>query len=342
MNLFEEMYNTDNVIDQKHKEEHFMNSAARESQEKPIELVFHNIHDHGTEIADMWMNEVKTRTGGRVRFRKTSGEEPGALKTADLVRDVPAMGDRYPLLNLIQIPFIFPSSTVGSKVIAQLYVEFSELRDELSDVKVVGLGIGAILAIFSSKTWGPIRTLEDFKGARTRSMPLIDGIIEAFGAKPMHIGWFEMPRLLETGKLDALVLGVLPAHMFKLADGAAPYCTVAGKKSITMHPMRMYMKWDTWNSLPPDIRKTIEEIGPAGSDCWYAVQSGRDADSHLREALEYIDQKGELIKVTPKELKRWRQLIQPYRDSAVDDVAAKGLPARRFFNRMIELVEEYS
>jgi TRAP-type C4-dicarboxylate transport system substrate-binding protein len=342
LNLFEEMYNTDNAIAQKHKEEHHMNSAAGESGEKPIELVFHNIHDHGTEIADMWMNEVKTRTGGRVRFRKTSGEDPGALKAADLVRDVPAMGDRYPLLNLIQIPFIFPSATVGSRVIAQLYMEFPELRDELSDVKVVGLGIGAILAIFSTKTWGPIRTLEDFKGARTRSMPLIDPVIEAFGAKPMLVGWFEMPRLLETGKLDALVLGVLPGHMFKLADGVAPYCTVAGKKSITMHPMRMYMKWDTWNSLPPDIRNIIEAIGPAGPDCWYAVQSGRDADTHLREALEYIRQKGELIEVAPKELKRWRMLIDPLRESAVNDVEVKGLPARRFFKRMNELVEEYT
>ena len=316
--------------------------ANKKTQEKPIKLVFHNIHDHGVEIMDMWMNEVETRSGGRVRFTKTSGEEPGAVEAADLVRDVPAMGNRYPLLNLVQIPFIFPSSTVGSKVIAQLYVEFPELRDELSDVKLVGLGIGAILAIFSSKSWGPISTLEDFKGARTRSLPLIDGVIEAFGAKPMHVGWFEMSRLLETGELDAAVLGILPAHMFKLADGAAPYCTITGKRSITMHPMRIYMKWDTWNSLSPDICKIIEEIGPAGADCWFAIQSGRDADKHLREALEYIKQKGELIEVTPKELKRWRQLIQPNMDSAVNSVEAGGLPGRKFFNRMNELVAEYS
>ena len=319
-----------------------MNSDAKESQEKPIELVLHNIHDHGTEIADMWMNEVEARTGSRVRFKKSSGEDPGAAKAADLVRDVPAMGSRYPLLNLVQIPFVFPSSTIGSKVIAQLSVEFSELRGELSDVKVVGLGIGALMAIFSSKAWGPIRTLEDFKGARTRSLPLIDGVIETLGAKPLHIGWFEMGPLLETGGLDAAVLGVLPAHMFKLADGAAPYCTLAGNLSITMHPMRIYMKWDTWNSLPPDIRKIIEEIGPSGADCWFAVQSGRDADNHLHEALDYLEQKGELIKIAPKELKRWRRLIQPHHDAAVNSVEAKGLPGRKFMNRMVELVDEYS
>ncbi len=320
-----------------------MNSdTGKNPVEKPIELVFHNIHDHGVEIMDLWMKEVENRTDGRVSFRKTSGEDPEAIKAADLVRDVPAMGDRYPLLNLVQIPFIFPSSTVGSKVIAQLYKESPELRQELNDVKVVGLALGALLAIFSSKAWGPIKTLEDFKGARTRSLSMIDGVVEAFGGTPMHVGWFEMSRMLEKGDLDAAVLGVLPAHMFKLADGAAPYCTLAGDKSITMHPMRIYMKWDTWNSLPPDICKIIEEIGPTGADCWYAIQGGRDSDNHLDEALDYIKEKGELIIVSPDELERWRQLVQPNLDAAVDAVEAKGLPGRKFFGRMLELVEKYS
>lgn len=320
-----------------------MNSdAKKESQEKPIELLIHNIHDHGVEIMDLWINEVETRTSGRVRFIKSIGEDAGAIKVADIVRDVPAMGSRYPLLNLIQVPFIFPSSTVGSRVIAQLYAEFSELRDELSDFKIVGLGIGALIAIFSSQAWGPIRTLEDFKGARTRSLALIDRVIEALGAKPVHVGYLEMGDLLATGQLDAAVLGVMPAHMFKLADGAAPYCTLAGDRSITMHPMRIYMKWDTWNNLPPDIQGIIEEIGPTGSDCWYAVRNGIDFDTHLDEALDYIKQKGVLIEISPEELKRWHQLIRPHLDSAVNDVEAQGLPARKFFNRMIELVAEYS
>jgi len=287
------------------------------------------------------MNEIETRTRGRVRFTRSTGENPELIAAADVVRDVPANSSRYPLLNLVQVPFVFPGSTVGSRVIAQLYSEFSELRDELSDVKVVGLGIGALMAFFSSKAWGPIRTLEDFKDARIRSLLPIDGIIKTLGAKPLHVGYLEISHLLETGQLDATVLGILPAYNFKLAEGAAPYCTIAGDRSITMHPIRAYMKWDTWDSLPAEIRKIIEEIGPAGSDCWYAVQSGVDADNHLVEAMEYIKQKGELGKVTPEELDRWRRLIRPNLDSIVRDVEEKGLPGRMFFNRMNELVDEY-
>ena len=320
-----------------------MNSdVEKKSPEKPLELVFHNIHDHGVEIMDMWMNEVATRTAGRVRFTRTSGEDRSLIEKADVIRDVPAGGERYQLLNLIQIPFIFPSSTVGSRVIAQLYAEFPELREELSDVKVVGLGIGALMAIFSSKARGPIRRLEDFKGARIRSLPQIDGVIEAFGARPLHIGYLEIGSLLEKGELDATVLGLLPAWTFKLAEGAAPYCTIAGDLSITMHPMRTFMRWESWNRLPSDIQEIINGIGPAGSDCWFAIQIGRDADNHLQEVLEYFRQYGELIKVEAEELERWRGLVQPRLDAALDAVEAEGLPGRKFFSRMLELVEEYS
>jgi TRAP-type C4-dicarboxylate transport system substrate-binding protein len=317
-------------------------TADKKPSGKPVELVIHNIHDHGTEIMDMWMKEVVTRTGGGVGFKKTTGEDRGAIQAADIVRDVPAGGERYRLLNLIQIPFIFPTATVGSRVVAQMYAEFPEMRKELDDVKVLGLGTGAPLAIFSSKYWGPVRSLENFKDARTRSMPQIDKVIEAFGAKPRHVGWFEMPQLLKSGELDAAVLGVLPGHQFKLEEGAAPNCTLTGDLSITMHPMRIYMKPASWERLPADIQKTIEGIGPAGADCWYALENGRDSDTSFNKALENISSRGRLIKITEKEMERWRALARPEREAAVNAVEAAGLPGKRFFKRMNELVKEYS
>lgn len=315
--------------------------VSEELNGKPIELIFHNIHEHGVGIMDLWIKEIETRTGGRVRFTKSSGENSDLIAAADVVRDVPAGSSRYPLLNLVQVPFVFPNSTVGSRVIAQLYSEFRELREELSDVKVVGLGIGALMAIFSSKAWGPIRTLEDFKDARIRSLLPIDGVVKALGGKPLHVGYLEIRELLEKGQLDATVLGILPAYSFKLAEGAAPYCTIPGERSVTMHPIRIYMKWDTWNSLPYDIREIVDGMGPAGNDSWYAMQSGADADQSLVEAMEYLKQYGELIRVTREELNRWRQLIRPKINSMVNEVEAQGLPAREFYKRMKKLVAEY-
>jgi len=40
-------------------------------REEPIELVFHNVHDHGVKIIDLWTNEVEM---GRNRGTKALTE----------------------------------------------------------------------------------------------------------------------------------------------------------------------------------------------------------------------------------------------------------------------------
>lgn len=310
------------------------------SGKKPIELIFDNIHDHEVGIADLWIKEVEKRSGGIVHFIQYNGDGPKITETADVICDIPAAGGKYHLLDLVQIPFVFPKATVGSKVIAQLYAEFPELRSELSDFKIVGLGIGKMMAIFSRKSWGPVRTLEDLKGARTRSLLPIDQAIEALGAKPMHVDFLDITRLLEIGELDATVLGLVPAKTFHLAERAAPYCTIAGNLSITMHPMRTFMKWESWNKLPTDIQRIIDGLGPSGQDCWFAARKAPGSDRYLQEALEYFAKNGRIITLAPQELERWLNILQPLRDSAIQMVESKGLPGRKFFKRMLELVKQ--
>jgi TRAP-type C4-dicarboxylate transport system substrate-binding protein len=306
-----------------------------------IELVFHNIHDHGTDIGDMWMAEIEKRSGGKVVFHATIGDNPDLISAADIVRDVPASAEHYPLLNLVQLPLTFPNSTVGNKVIAQLYEEFQELRVELSDVKVLGIGTGAPMAIFSSFAYKKILTSDDLVGTRIRSISIMDDIFRTFNAIPQHAGWFDMGNLLKSGELDAALLGIIPAYMFKLADDAAPYCTITGEKSITMHPMRIYMKWNTWNRLPDNTQDVFNELGPSGANCWYAVQNGNDSDAHMIKALDYFRQKGEITSITPDELAGWERIIQPVIDSMLDQYEQKGLRARRFVARLKELVDLY-
>jgi|GEM_PF-1315059 len=306
---------------------------------KSLDLIFHEVHDHGVDIADLWIKEVERKSSGKVRIKKYTGGGPAITKIADIIRDVPAESPRYRLLNLVQIPFIFPSASVGTRVIAQLYNEFAELRDELSDFKILGLGIGAPMAIFTTRSWGPVRSLENLKGARIRSLTPIDQAITALGAIPLHVNYQEIGPSLADGRLDATVLGLLPARMFRLAEGAAPYCTLTGRYSITMHPMRIFMKWDSWQRLPLDVQDVIESLGPVGSECWYARTSGADSDRHFEEALSYFHSKGEIITLDPGEFQRWQTAVRPAQEVAIEEVEKQGLPGRKFFNRMRELAQ---
>jgi hypothetical protein len=324
-------------------EEDKLNNAGTNSGSKiPLELIFHEVHEHGVSISDQWMQEVEKRSLSQVHFTKFTGPELKFPETADAARDVPAQGGRYLLLDLIQMPFITPNSVVGSKVVAQLYKEFAEMRSELNDVKVAGLGTGSIMAIFSSQKWGPVRKMEDLKGARTRSLLPIDKGIAALGAIPLHVEYLKIPHLLANGELDATILGLLPAKQFKLSEGIAPYCTVAADRTITTHPMRLSIKWETWNRLPSGVQKAVDELGPAGGDCWFATRCGPDFDAHLVAALEDIKRHGELITLTRQELDRWIKVMQPAIETTLNAAEASGLPGKRFYARMLELVRLYS
>jgi TRAP-type C4-dicarboxylate transport system substrate-binding protein len=317
------------------------NSRPAGEPDQPIELRFAVWGVGGeTRMNDTWMDEVEKRTLGKLHFTRYYFSA-GRKMEADVFNDVPMV--KYPLLDLIQTPYIIPDSSVGSRVIAQLYSEFVEFRDELKEVKTVGLGTGALMCIISSKAWGPIRKLEDMKGARIRSLPPIDAALSALGAIPLHPGSFEeFGQKLETGGLDAALIGVGLVQGRNLVR-QAPYCTIGEGPSLSMHPMRTFMKWEAWNSLPSGIQKIIEDIGPNGGDCWYAIRNGAVFDQTIPESSAYINQNGgEIITLPKHELARWIDVLQPLREKNISALEALGLPGRKYFNRLLELVQKYS
>jgi TRAP-type transport system periplasmic protein len=297
-----------------------------------------------TRMSDAWMDEAERRTGGTMHFDRLYYSAGTGLKPdASFFNDVPAIGGEYPLLDLVQTPYIIPDSRTGSRVISQLYAEFAELRDELKGVKTLGLGTGALMAIISSRAWGPIRSLGDLKGARIRSLKVIDAALETLGAVPEHpLTFEEIGRMLAGRELDAVVIGI---GLVKGRDlvSQAPFCNVGQGASISMHPMRIYMQWEAWNSLPEDIRRILDGMGPGGGDCWTAGSIGAIFDRTIPEASAYIwENGGEIITIPSAEIALWRRLLQPLRERNIEALEVAGLPGRRFFNRLLELVEKYS
>ncbi|MBN1190841.1 MAG: hypothetical protein JXA46_13890 [Dehalococcoidales bacterium] len=308
----------------------------------PIELKF-SVWGVGGEkqMSDAWMDEAERRTGGRLHFERQYYSSGTWRKgEASVFNDVPVRGGEYPLLDMVQIPYIFPGSRTGSRVVSRLYAEFEELREELKGVKTLGLGTGAMMAIISSAAWGPIRTMEQLKGARTRSIAAIDGELEMLGAVPLHPATFEeISRMLEEGEMDAAVIGIGLVKGRDLVK-QAPYCNVGQGVSISMHPMRIYMSWDAWNGLPADIREILEGMGPAGGDCWFASMAGEVFDRTIPDASDYIVKNGgEIVTIPSGELAGWIKALEPLREKKIQALEAAGLPGERFFRRMLELAE---
>lgn len=233
-------------------------SPTPESQ-KPIQLVFSTFTpaiSADTDTCQKWINEVETRTKGRVKFTFYSAEALGksvdhydmAIKgIADVVFYNFALGSgRCPLSESMQLPFVFPSSDASSKVYAQLYHEFPELQKELSQVKVIGLAGTANMRIHTTKKAGAIHTLEDLKGKKIRTSSIENETIEALGAIPTGIVVTEQYLALQKGIVDGISMSFQGIKSWKLSE-VLYYYTLWQGPGVRILPFGIFMNLNSWN-----------------------------------------------------------------------------------------------
>jgi len=127
---------------------------------------------------------------------------------------------------------------------------------------------------------------------------------------------------------DALSRGVVEASMapqeslntwkwgevvkFTTEDFGASYST----------GMFVVMNKDKWNSLPPDVQKTIEKINEE-----WIEKSGKgwdDIDKTGRDATLKLGNK--IISLSREEDDRWAKAVMPLLDDYVNNMKSKGLP----------------
>jgi len=83
-----------------------------------------------------------------------------------------------------------------------------------------------------------------------------------------------------------------------------------------------------WDSLSPEVRKTIDQI----NEEWIEKQ-GRLWDDLDKEAKEvFINKGGEVVELSEEENTRRTNLLRPILDEYVETMNAKGLPSEEALN----------
>jgi TRAP-type C4-dicarboxylate transport system substrate-binding protein len=86
--------------------------------------------------------------------------------------------------------------------------------------------------------------------------------------------------------------------------------------------MFVVMNKEKWNSLPPDIQKTIEKLNEE-----WIEKSGKgwdDIDKAGRETTLKLGNK--IISLSKEENERWAKTVRPLLDDYVNNMKTKGLP----------------
>jgi TRAP-type C4-dicarboxylate transport system substrate-binding protein len=239
---------------------------------------------------------------------------------------------RFPLTELISLPYMVGSAEIGTKVLNDAELRSKYLDAEHRGVKVLMLNTHQPGGPHTTKK--PIRTMDDFKGMRLRfASPPIRDLVQGLGATPVGVPPTEIAETLQKGTIDGVFIDYGGAGIAFKLGGTIKYST---ELYAYVASFGLAMNEDFWNKLPPDLKKLVtdtttgkeKEVGEA----WDAL------DVPGKKAL--IDAGGEAIRLSPAENAKFRKIGAEVSEAKVKELEAKGLPARAVYNQMKALAEK--
>jgi TRAP-type C4-dicarboxylate transport system substrate-binding protein len=283
-----------------------------------------------------WTKKIEQESGGRLKFeiypngqlvgppnRQFDAARNGIVDIAWCLHGVTP--GRYPMTELANLPFTWPSSGVD---LAEMGKRMTELAPKYLAAEHTGLHIlfmsMANPVVLWSKT--PINTIADYKGKKIRYASITNKeLLEAMGAVPLLIS----PQ--ETN--DALAKGIAEGATFPFEAGFAydlssvvSYAIEPGMASATF---AMVMNPAKYNSLPPDLKAILDkEAGVNGAMSF--GKAWQDFEKFARNF--FITKKGlKIISLPPEEVAKMHALAKPIVEKSIDALEKQGKPARAFF-----------
>jgi TRAP-type C4-dicarboxylate transport system substrate-binding protein len=305
--------------------------APAYGQAKPIELtysIFFPAPAPQTQVAMEWAKEIERKTNGRIKITIFPG---GTLTAADkcydgVIKGISDLGmscfaytrGRFPLTEVADLPLGMKSGLVATKILNAYYKKFQP--KEMNDVKVMYLhGHGP--GFLHTKT--AVEKLEDLKGMKIRCTGLAKKIVEKLGAVPVAMPMPDTYDALSRGVVDG---SMAPQESLKTWKwGEVVKFTTESWGAAYSTGFFVVMNKKKWNSLPNDIRKTIERVNKE----WIEKQGKNwdDIDKGGRDAT--IAAGNKIISLSKEENMRWAAAVRPILDEYVANMKVQGLPGAK-------------
>jgi TRAP-type transport system periplasmic protein len=291
-----------------------------------------------------WSEQLEKESGGRIIVKRFPGSQMGPVQQHyDFARtgqaDVSwflhgATPGRFPLTELVQVPYLVGSAEIGTKVLND-----PELRAKYLDAEHRGLKVLLLLThqpgnVHTTKK--PIRTAEDMRGLRIRfASPTIRDFVAALGGTPVGVVPTEQVEQLQKGTIDGVFIDYGGAGIAFKMGGILKYST---EMYSYVSSFGVGMNEDFWNKLPPDLKELVtksmtgveKEVGEA----WDAL------DVPGKKAI--IDGGAEAIKLSAEENAKFRKIGAEVSEAKVKELEGKSLPARAVYAMMKSLAEKHT
>ena len=241
-------------------------------------------------------------------------------------------GRGMPLSRVWELPFVTPSNPMAATRIAQ------ELANKyfVPEFKKQGVSWGNYVAFQPSDVLSkkPIRKIEDLQGMKIGAQGFSPEVAKALGVALVNLPYPELYTALQQGIIDAV---------FWVDAGFVPFKLHEVAKFHTSLSLNGGGAWTCYNTeavakLPPDINQIFTRgLEP------FAMQSVKVSGVEFAaKALDaYKAANVEMIKLTPAELKRFKDKLQPVVDAWADELEKDKLPARALLRDIQTLSAKY-
>jgi TRAP-type C4-dicarboxylate transport system substrate-binding protein len=291
-----------------------------------------------------WSETLEKESGGRIAVKRFPGSQMGPVQQhydyartgqADVVWTLHgSTPGRFPLTELIQVPYLAGSAEIGTKVLNDPQLRSKYLDAEHRGVKVLLLLTHQPGNVHTTKK--PIRTVEDMKGMRIRfSSATIRDFVAALGATPVGVQPNEQVEQLQKGTIDGVFIDYGGAGIAFKMGGLLKYSTEM-YSYVSSFPV--VMNEDFWNKLPPDLKavvtKSVTGVEKEVGEAWDAL------DVPGKKLI--VDGGAEVIKLSAEENAKFRKIGAEVAEAKVKELEGKGLPARAVYTMMKSLAEKHA
>jgi TRAP-type C4-dicarboxylate transport system substrate-binding protein len=334
-------------------------SAAAKDAAKPIELKFTSGSPFTTGLGAVtlvpWKEKIEAGTAAIGKPVKITlyGTET-LVKFVDtydgVIKGIADIGapwgpqhfpGRMPLMEVFQLPMLFPTATAASQAAQELYDTRKEFQNELKDAKLLFF-CSTPPTVISSRT-KQIKTLEDMKGMKMTARPGYTSLmVEKLGGVPVSMAPPEAYQAAERGVVDTIIFNWDGHMVFKYYE-VTKYRTET-PVSLYSDPLACSINLNTWNKLPPEVQAVFNE----NSGMKWATEGGKAFDASgmaIRNKIRELDQKAgnpDVYMIPNDEFQRWVKAITPLYDKWIADTEAKGLPGKSIFEDVKRLAAKYS
>lgn len=295
---------------------------------------------------DEWADKISKDSNGRIKIRVYHGSTllppnntwPGVAKgMADF-----GTSYRYETFGKTFQEYIgnfvigAPSGAVVQKIQYDCYDKFPQLRDEWKQNKLIAFVVSPRMNIHNAVR--QLRVPADMKGLQIRvSVGGASELTKVWGGIPVFAPITESYEMLQKNAVQGIMAGSDVLKIFRLAE-VCKYTTNLGVQFDCSGFLAM--NWDKYNSLPPDLRKVIDDSIP-----WTRQAMQKRMDDQPQVGIDFakgLNRGYQFYDPTPEELAQWIDPIKPLLQKWAASVDAKGLPGTELYNFVRERLNAYS